>query len=177
MFIYLILNCFLSVATAKQGGSNESSEVSALIQKDPALSGYELPTQEHFVDAIQKKNRTTSLKVDLNNDKLDDLIVLLLNKSKDKATSFLILKGKNGYQAAKELKSEKLVKGKADLVIEIKPSGQAGISSRKYFSSEHPGTIKTYKKSKAVEVSYQEYYCTRGFYFKDENLKSQDACD
>ncbi|UYL07881.1 hypothetical protein B9G69_012575 [Bdellovibrio sp. SKB1291214] len=130
-----------------------------------------------YPEALRKEIRTPSYKLDFNGDGKEDVVKLQINETAKLSRAILILTQKDGSKKEEILKEQPLLNGKVDLTLSLKKAGDLGISERKYFDEEGNASKRAiYKKSPAIEVSYDQDYCTIGYTF-DKELKRYEVCD
>lgn len=64
-------------------------------RKFSEMKGYELVSSKDFVKGIDQKDREPKITADLNGDKIDESIVLMINRSTKNAGAFLIITEKD----------------------------------------------------------------------------------
>jgi hypothetical protein len=166
--------------TELQRVANSSSGFESILQKESKYEEFVTPNSDDFISEIESKDRKTELRLDVNGDKLEDSVLLLFSKTQKKSAALLLLRKKEGFESPIELYSSALGgprTDKVDMSIEAKVPMTPGISDRMYFSSDSEKDKAFYKASAAIEVSYNEYYCTKGYYFSKNKLKNAEACD
>lgn len=188
--VSLSLLVILSLTAPTFGQQNQV--IQSLISSDSKLKGFELPKPEDFLSDFKASEKVSILWSDLNNDKKNDLIVLLLNRKENRVLVgvYLAIDTQNHYEAIRVLMDEKSKSPIVHHVMKIKSAGDPSMSRRKYFvcdectpqqAKDRETRASAYTKAIALELTYgtddDPYYCTDGYYFDGKTFKKEDVCD